>query len=87
MNQEIERANSPPPDLVPPDWPACWLFYRRGDCQGNDRVQLGERTSIEKNGDLTYSCACGSTFRRTPGFHIDEAREWVSAHAPHVEAP
>ena len=77
------------PELVPADWPECWLYYARQVSDGKAIVvqnQCGDKMRVEKNGDLTYLCTCGSTFRRAPGFQNEEARAWVIEHTPHLGA-
>lgn len=73
-------------DLLPVHWPECWRYDMRiVEVGGEPRRVLGDRTTMDAKGVLTYRCSCGQAFTRLPGFRIEEARAWVTEHAPHVE--
>lgn len=77
--------------LMPADWPTCWHFALRGDVTGDarqpDRIELGEATTRDHHGALTYHCKCGATMTRQVGDLVQEARNWVARHAGHMAVP
>jgi hypothetical protein len=85
--------NAEGPILYPLEWPACWLFEIRGDIGvdprkpvAETRYNLGELTTIERGGAITYRCRCGAKFTRAPGFQNQEAGAWVIRHIGHVSS-
>jgi hypothetical protein len=82
QNESLQKQGTP-------DWPECWLFYRRGEPvveksnKLGDRIECGELV-MEKNGMIRYRCLCGSEFERVEGCNNEEAQMWVAAHVKHV---
>lgn len=75
-----EQAPSP---LDPPLWPSVWHYNYWSDLQGNNEHRCGRLTVYGTRG-ITYTCRCGAVFTRQLQERIEEAREWVKEHTPHL---
>lgn len=73
-------------------WPDCWKYSIKDDVRGGDKPKPtryigGKLTQVgEKNKLLVvYKCLCGSHHTKIIGESVEESREWVRTHAPHLE--
>lgn len=84
-----------PAFLTPEHWPACWLAMYRSQITGLvgvdekdtvTRLTLGSRTTVAKNGRVTYTCPCGANAWRSGfGFNNEEIQNFVKEHTEHLE--
>lgn len=76
----MAQAQFTPQRLGSPEWPACWLFYKRGE-----RLEAGARMRVQGE-RAEYACPCGDRFTRTIGDQCDETAAWIAAHVEHLSA-
>lgn len=84
-NLVIEHApREAVPTLSPALWPSVWHYNYWSDLQGNNENRCGARTKYLGEKGLLYICPCGRTFPRRIQEQIEEARDWIAEHTPHL---